>query len=60
MVKKVYISFYNFLKAPEILSFQKYDIKADLWSVGSILYEMLTGKVKIIYFCFKNILYLIF
>ena len=30
--------------APEILQFQKYDAKADLWSVGTILFEMLAGK----------------
>lgn len=30
--------------APEILNNQKYNAKADLWSVGAILYEMLTGK----------------
>ncbi|THH10496.1 hypothetical protein EW146_g8351 [Bondarzewia mesenterica] len=30
--------------APEILSFQKYDAKADLWSVGAVLYEMSVGK----------------
>lgn len=30
--------------APEILNYQKYDAKADLWSVGAVLYEMSTGK----------------
>lgn len=31
--------------APEILQNQPYTPKSDLWSVGIILYEMLTGKV---------------
>lgn len=30
--------------APEILHFHKYDAKADLWSVGTILFELLTGR----------------
>ena len=30
--------------APEILSYQKYDAKADLWSVGCILFELVCGK----------------
>jgi serine/threonine-protein kinase ULK2 len=30
--------------APEILSSHKYDAKADLWSVGTVLYEMSVGK----------------
>ena len=30
--------------APEILSYQKYDSKADLWSIGAVLYEMAVGK----------------
>jgi serine/threonine-protein kinase ULK/ATG1 len=30
--------------APEILRYEKYDAKADLWSVGTVLYEMATGK----------------
>ncbi|KAI7870051.1 kinase-like domain-containing protein [Spinellus fusiger] len=29
---------------PEILAYKKYDAKADLWSVGAVLYEMITGK----------------
>src|SRR5690606_19873117 len=30
--------------APEILRFEKYDAKVDLWSVGAVSYEMLVGK----------------
>ncbi|KXX79014.1 Serine/threonine-protein kinase ATG1 [Madurella mycetomatis] len=30
--------------APEILRYERYDAKADLWSVGTVLYEMATGK----------------
>lgn len=30
--------------APEILRYEKYDAKADLWSVGTVLYEMVCGK----------------
>jgi serine/threonine-protein kinase ULK/ATG1 len=30
--------------APEILRYEKYDAKADLWSIGTVLYEMMTGK----------------
>ncbi|KAK9821598.1 hypothetical protein WJX81_003954 [Elliptochloris bilobata] len=30
--------------APEILQFQKYDAKADLWSIGTILFELVVGK----------------
>eukprot|EP01018_Ginkgo_biloba_P014328 Gb_00516 [translate_table: standard] len=29
--------------APEVLQFQKYDSKADMWSVGAILFELLNG-----------------
>lgn len=30
--------------APEILSYEKYDARADLWSVGAVLYEMSVGR----------------
>lgn len=30
--------------APEILRYEKYDNKADLWSVGTVLYELIVGK----------------
>lgn len=30
--------------APEILRYESYDAKADLWSVGAVLYEMSVGK----------------
>ncbi|KAF9042747.1 kinase-like protein [Hymenopellis radicata] len=30
--------------APEILGYHKYDAKADLWSVGAVLYEMSVGR----------------
>jgi len=30
--------------APEILRYEKYDAKADLWSVGAVMYEMAVGK----------------
>lgn len=30
--------------APEILAYHKYDAKADLWSVGTVAYEMIAGR----------------
>ncbi|QPG76280.1 Serine/threonine-protein kinase [Brettanomyces nanus] len=30
--------------APEILRYEKYNAKADLWSVGAVIYEMAVGK----------------
>jgi serine/threonine-protein kinase ULK/ATG1 len=31
-------------QAPEILRHDKYDSKADLWSLGTIIFEMITGN----------------
>ncbi|USW57997.1 Putative serine/threonine-protein kinase Atg1 [Septoria linicola] len=30
--------------APEILRYEKYDARADLWSTGTVLHEMIVGK----------------
>ena len=30
--------------APEILRYERYDAKADLWSVGTVVFEMATGR----------------
>ncbi|KAK2972292.1 hypothetical protein RJ640_014350 [Escallonia rubra] len=30
--------------APEIMQLQRYDAKADLWSVGAILFQLVTGR----------------
>lgn len=30
--------------APEILRYEKYDARSDLWSAGTVLYEMVVGK----------------
>ncbi|KAG8988763.1 Serine/threonine-protein kinase [Tulasnella sp. 427] len=30
--------------APEILRYEKYDAKADLWSIGAVIYEISVGK----------------
>ena len=42
MVSTANLHHYNM--APEILQFQKYDAKADLWSTGAILYELVVGR----------------
>src|SRR5882762_11288718 len=39
-----YPHFSRLYMAPEILRYEKYDAKADLWSVGAVLYEMSVGK----------------
>ena len=38
------LTFPRLYMAPEILRYEKYDAKADLWSVGAVLYEMAVGK----------------
>ncbi|KAJ2558798.1 Serine/threonine-protein kinase [Coemansia sp. RSA 1933] len=30
--------------APEILHYEPYDAKADLWSIGAVIYEMIAGR----------------
>ena len=30
--------------APEVIMSQQYDAKADLWSIGTIMYQCLTGR----------------
>jgi serine/threonine-protein kinase ULK/ATG1 len=37
-------AYHRLYMAPEILRYEKYDAKADLWSVGAVLYEMAAGK----------------
>jgi len=44
------------MQAPEVFKSKSYDAKADLWSVGCILYEMVFGRVP---FSAKNV-YLLF
>ncbi|KAM1049495.1 hypothetical protein ACFX2C_028595 [Malus domestica] len=35
--------------APEIMQPQKYDAKVDLWSVGAILFQLVTGRTSLMY-----------
>lgn len=35
---------FSLLKAPEVIMSQNYDAKADLWSVGTVIYQCLVGK----------------
>lgn len=41
---KLYLLSNNLLQAPEVIMSLKYDAKADLWSLGTIVYQCLTGK----------------
>lgn len=40
----MFIASISLYMAPEILRHEKYDAKADLWSVGAVLYEIAVGK----------------
>ena len=42
-IYQVYFPSLSF-KAPEVIMSKGYDAKADLWSVGKIVYQCLTGK----------------
>ena len=35
---------YNLVQAPEVIMSLQYDGKADLWSLGTIVFQCLTGK----------------
>ena len=39
--------------APEVIMSQQYGAKADLWSIGTIIYQCLTGKAPFLV-CFCN------
>ena len=39
-----FVSLAYMFKAPEVIMSKAYDAKADLWSVGTIVYQCLTGK----------------
>ena len=45
LTEKLIIAFLGYMfKAPEVIMSKAYDAKADLWSVGTIVYQCLTGK----------------
>ncbi|THU65172.1 hypothetical protein C4D60_Mb05t00880 [Musa balbisiana] len=41
----------SFYMAPEVMQFQKYDDKVDMWSLGAILFELLNGHPP---YCGRN------
>uniref|UniRef100_A0A8C1BUK1 non-specific serine/threonine protein kinase n=1 Tax=Cyprinus carpio carpio TaxID=630221 RepID=A0A8C1BUK1_CYPCA len=43
--------------APEVIMSQNYDVKADLWSVGTIIYQCLTGKAPFQVFSFLSLFF---
>ena len=44
MELKSCLSCFHFIQAPEVIMSKAYDAKADLWSIGTIIYQCLTGK----------------
>lgn len=38
--------------APEVIMSLQYDAKADLWSIGTIMYQCLTGKAPFVVITF--------
>lgn len=44
--------------APEILKKQGYDMNCDIWSLGVLLFTMLSGYVRFIRFCFSSKIFL--
>ena len=47
-------------KAPEVIMSREYDAKADLWSIGTIIYQCLTGRAPFLVSYVFNISFEIF
>lgn len=41
--------------APEVLQGGELTLLSDLWSLGCVMYEMFTGKIKVLIFIAKTI-----